>query len=148
MSNFFSVKTIFAAAIGIGVTLVGCSTISRFDAYAYTQTTSLKVDALNIMNEATDSFHLHATEIALVQTSLAKMYEYEKNRPKNEISSKMWTVLTDSSSYLFGGFVKRWQKEGKLDTVFIKESQKLIGNSFDQISQLESGKIRPQQVGN
>lgn len=133
---------------GALLALASCSTISKFDQYAYSQTTSLKVDVLNVMGHATDSFSVHAAEVLQVQTELSKMYEYEKNRPKNLISEKMWTVLTDSTGHLFGGFVARWKKEGKLDDVFVKESQNVIGASFDQISQLESGKIKSQQVTN
>ncbi|MFT3704312.1 MAG: hypothetical protein QM802_18230 [Agriterribacter sp.] len=128
--------------------LAGCSTIAKFDQYAYSQTTSLKVDVLNVMGHATDSFAVHANEVVNVQTEMNKMYEYEKNRPKNIISEKMWQVLNDSTGHLFGGFVARWKKEGKLDDTFVKESQNVIGASFDQISQLESGKIKSQQVTN
>ena len=128
--------------------LASCSTISKFDQYAYSQTTSLKVDVLNVMGNATDSFSVHEADVLKIQTEMSKMYEYEKNRPKNIISEKMWTVLNDSTGHLFGGFVTRWKKEGKLDDVFVKESQNVIGSSFDQISQLESGKIKPQQVTN
>ena len=134
--------------IGTLLVLTGCSTISKFDQYAYSQTTAIKVDALNAMGHATDSFAVHADEVLRVQTEIDKMYEYEKNRPKNTISEKMWVVLRDSTGHLFGGFVARWKKDGKLDDVFVKESQSIIGSSFDQISQLESGKIKPQQVIN
>jgi hypothetical protein len=128
--------------------LAACSTISKFDQYAYTQTTSLKVDAINVMGLATDSFSRHQVDVTGVQTDISKMLEYERNRPKNIVNEKMWTMLRDSTGHLFGGFIKRWQKEGRLDTVFVKESQLLIGSSFDQISQLESGKIRSAQVTN
>jgi len=138
-------KTIF---FGMLLLLTGCSTISKFDQYAYSQTTSLKVDVLNVMGNATDSFSVHAAGVLKVQTEMSKMYEYEKNRPKNTISEKMWTVLNDSTGHLFGGFITRWKKEGKLDDVFVKESQLVIGSSFDQISQLESGKIKSQQATN
>ena len=124
----------------------GCSTISKFDQYAYTQATSLKVDALNVMGHATEPYQNHKTDVIAVQTAMDKMFEYEKNRPKNNISEKMWVVVKDSSGHLFGGFVKRWQKENTLDAAFIKEAQQLVSNSFDQISQLESGKIKPAQV--
>ena len=134
--------------MGTLLVLAGCSTISKFDQYAYSQTTAIKVDVLNVMSKATDSFVVHANEVQNVQTEIEKMYEYEKNRPKNAISEKMWVVLRDSTGHLFGGFVARWKKDGKLDDVFVRESQSLIGSSFDQISQLESGKIKPQQVTN
>ncbi|HMF70611.1 MAG TPA: hypothetical protein VK616_04010 [Flavitalea sp.] len=136
------------AFMGTLLVLAGCSTISKFDQYAYSQTTAIKVDVLNVMSHATDSFVVHANEVLNIQTEIDKMYEYEKNRPKNTISEKMWMVLRDSTGHLFGGFVARWKKEGKLDEVFVRESQSLIGSSFDQVSQLESGKIKPQQVTN
>lgn len=126
----------------------GCTTISRFDQYAYSQATSLKVDALNVMNAAAEPYENHQAEVTKVQIAIAKIYEYERSRPKNSISEKMWTILRDSSGHLFGGFIKRWQREGKLDAVFIKEAQNLVGQSFDQIAGLESGKIKPQQISN
>ncbi|HEY6901959.1 MAG TPA: hypothetical protein VI233_14985 [Puia sp.] len=119
-----------------------CATISRFDQYAYTQTTSLKVDALSLMGSAADSFPLHAAEAAQVQTTMNKLVEYEKNRPKNGITEKMWSLMSDSTGHLYAGFMTRWEKEGKLDTAFIRISKDLVGQSFDQISQLESGKIK------
>lgn len=136
-------KKLFAAILGSGLLFTACSTISKFDQYAYTQTTSLKVDALSVMGRATESYPLHQTQAAGIKTSLDKMYEYEKNRPKNAITQKMWSVLTDSAGHLYGGFIKRWEKEDKLDTAFIRISKELVGQSFDQISQLESGKIKP-----
>ena len=141
MKKFFLTGSLMAM-------LVSCSTISKFDQYAYTQSTSLKVDAINVMGLATDSFSLHQADVARIQTNISKMLGYERNRPKNGVNEKMWTLVQDSTGHLFGGFIKRWQKEGKLDTVFVKESQALIGSSFDQISQLESGKIKPAQVTN
>ena len=126
----------------------GCSTISRFDQYAYSQATSIKVDALNLMDSATQNFEQHQQAVVTVMISINKIYEYQKNRPKSIISEKMWAMIRDTSGHLYGGFVKRWQRDGKLDAVFIQESKQLIGQSFDQISQLESGKIRPAQAMN
>jgi hypothetical protein len=129
----------------LSVFLFACATISKYDQYAYSQATSIKVDALNVMDLATNSYEEHQAEVQNVMTSINKMYEYEKNRPKNDISTKMWQVIKDTSGHLYGGFIKRWQKEDKLDLAFIQESKKLIGESFDQISQLESGKIKSAQ---
>lgn len=143
MSSISGTKKVFAALLGWSLLLTGCATISRFDQYAYTQTTSLKVDVLSVMGRATESYPMHQAQAVNVKTSLDKMYEYEKNRPKNAVSQKMWSVLTDSTGHLYGGFIKRWEKEDKLDTAFIRISKELVGQSFDQISQLESGKIKP-----
>ena len=141
-------KTTTYSLLCLLVWLAACSTISKFDQYAYTQTTSIKVDACNLMSHATESYEAHSADVQKVETDINKMFEYEKNRPKNIVSQKMWMILKDSTGHLFGGFVKRWQKEGKLDAAFVTESQALVSQSFDQISQLESGKIKPTQINN
>jgi hypothetical protein len=147
MYNLLKTKKLLIAFAALTL-LLSCATISKFDQYSYTQATSLKVDALNVMGNATDSFKLHQAQVATVQTELNKIYEYEKNKPKNTVTTKMWVVMVDSTGNLFGGFITRWQKEGKLDTAFIKESQIIIGQSFDQISELESGKIKATAIVN
>lgn len=128
--------------------LCSCATISRYDQYAYNQAVSIKVDALNLMDSAIDNYQQHQPAVANMMTSIEKIYEYEKNRPKNAISEKMWAMIRDTSGHLYGVFIKRWQREGHLDKGFIQESKRLIGQSFDQISQLESGKIKPAQTTN
>ena len=145
LRSFLSKQTLLTL-FGLGLLLAACSTISKFDQYAYTQTTSLKVDVLSVMGHAKENYPLHQQEVQQVQTSLSKMYEYEKNRTRNAITEKMWFALTDSTGNLYGSFIKRWQKEGMLDTAFIRISQDLVSQSFDQISQLESGKIKLSQT--
>jgi len=49
--------------------------ISTFDQYAYIQTTSLKVDALNLMDRATEDYTAHEQEVKAVLTKLDKAYE-------------------------------------------------------------------------
>jgi hypothetical protein len=56
----------------------GCSTISVFDQYAYTQATSLKVDALALMDKATGEAALHNEAIEQLLIKVDKAYEYEK----------------------------------------------------------------------
>ena len=121
---------------------VGCSSISTFDQHAYIQTTSLKVDALNLMTQATDSFSIHAKNVAEVKTNLQKIYEYERNRPKNEVTVKMWDLLLNSDGHLLGGFLKRWEDKSVLGATFVNEEKKIISDAFDQIAGLESGKIK------
>jgi len=121
---------------------VGCSSISTFDQHAYIQTTSLKVDALNLMAQATDSFSIHAKNVAEVKTNLQKVYEYERNRPKNEVTVKMWDLLLNSDGHLLGGFLKRWEDKSVLGATFVNEEKKIISDAFDQIAGLESGKIK------
>ena len=124
------------------LSFVGCSSISTFDQHAYIQTTSLKVDALNLMAQATDSFSIHAKNVAELKTNLQKVYEYERNRPKNEVTVKMWDLLLNSDGHLLGGFLKRWEDKSVLGATFVNEEKKIISDAFDQIAGLESGKIK------
>jgi hypothetical protein len=100
------------------------------------------VDALNLMAQATDSFSIHAKNVAEVKTNLQKVYEYERNRPKNEVTVKMWDLLLNTDGHLLGGFLKRWEDKSVLGVTFVNEEKKIISDAFDQIAGLESGKIK------
>jgi hypothetical protein len=104
------------------------------------------VDALNLMSLATDDYNLHTEEVKKVQTQIEKIYEYEKNRPKNSVTTKMWEKMLDSSGHLYGGFIQYWKKNGKLKAANIENEKDMISYSFDQIAQLESKKIKPSEV--
>jgi len=139
-------RSLVAAFIIVLLGYSGCVTISPFDQYAYAQTTSIKVDALNLMDLANDDFSKHQASVMEFQTKLRKVYEYEKNRPKNEISVKLWDILIDTNGYLLGGFLSRWKKENKLNVAFITNEKDLVGKAFDQISGLESKKIKASEI--
>lgn len=138
-------KTILIVTL---VSFVGCISISRFDQYSYAQTTSLKVDALELMDLAVNDYSTYQKNDLEFQTKLKKVYEYEKNRPKNEITVKLWDKLIDPNGHLLGGFLNRWKNENKLNPTFIAEEKKLVGKAFDQISGLESKKIKPSDITN
>jgi hypothetical protein len=126
--------------------LVSCATISNFDQQAYIYTTSVKVDALNVMDLATSDYSAHSKEVKELQTQLQKIYEYEKNRPKNEITLKQWDILLDSEGHLLGGFIKRWETQKTLSKTFVAETKKLVAKAFDQIAGLESKKIKASDI--
>ena len=145
-NRIISTKSLVAAFIIVLLGYSGCVTISPFDQYAYAQTTSIKVDALNLMDLANDDFAKNQASVMEFQTKLRKVYEYEKNRPKNEISVKLWDILIDTSGNLLGGFLSRWKKENKLNVTFINNEKDLVGKAFDQISGLESKKIKASEI--
>lgn len=122
---------------------LSCKTISNFDQYAYIQATSLKVDALNLMEKATTSYNAHIQEISPLKANIEKAYEYEKHRPKNEITTKMWQVIKDTSRNLLGGFLTRWQTRDSLSAAFVNEAKVQVGEAFDLLIELESKKIKP-----
>lgn len=148
MQKLISIKRLaqklLVASIFIG--LFGCASISQFDQYAYVQTTSLKVDALQVMDMAVEDFNDHQDEVLKLKADLQKIYEYEKNRPNNEITLKMWEKLLDEDGHLIGGFLIKWEEQGTQSEIFIREAKKIIGPAFDQIAQLESKKIKPSEL--
>lgn len=127
----------------------GCApVISSFDQYAYTQCTSLKVDALHLMDEATDSVQLHSQQINQVMMNLEKIYEYDKNRPNDSISTRQWHLLIDPNGHSFGKLIKKWEHDKILNRYNIEDLMPIIGFDFDQIAQLESKKLKPSQISN
>jgi hypothetical protein len=119
-----------------------CKTISGFDQYAYAQGTALKVDALNIMSKATQPYASQQAGIEDVSTRIDKAYEYEKHRPQNLFTVKMWEIVKSPDHNLFGGFIKRWKEKDTLPAAFINQVKIQVGEAFNMIVELESKKIR------
>ncbi len=137
-----SCKTILMVLI-----LWGCSSsISLFSEQAYQQAISLKIESLSLMDKATESYDVHQNEVIELKKQLDKSHEYAKGRPKNEITTRQWEILTDSSRNLLGGFLKRWKDSNTLSSTFIRESKGLVSDGFDTIIGLESGKIKPSDM--
>jgi len=137
--------------VWLGLVLVGAvascgPTISSFSPIAYEQATSLKVDALGLMDRATDPYANHRAETESLTVRLAKAYEFARGRPDNDMSTEQWRILIDPGRNLLGGFLARWRKESKLSTTFVTEAKGLVSDAFDTIIGLESGKLKPDQV--
>lgn len=131
---------VLALAIG------ACTTISRYDQAAYQHAVNAKVDALTVMNKATGGYDEHQKEIESLMTELDKAYEYDRGRPLNIITVAQWNILRDPDRNLLGGFLKMWKAKGTLSSTFVAEKKTQIADAFDQIIQLESGKLKPSQV--
>ncbi len=140
-----------ARAAGAGLLLAGvlarCGpAISSFNPVAYEQATSLKVDALALMERATEPYADHSAAVDSLTVRLAKAYEFANGRPKNDVSARQWHILIDPGRNLLGGFLARWKKESKLSPTFVTEARGLVSDAFDTIIGLESGKIKPDEV--
>jgi hypothetical protein len=133
----------------IALMVLSCNPLmSTFDQTAYSQVTSLKVDALDLMDKSVEDYSLHGAEIKALQLRISKAVEYDKHRPNNAITNKMWDILNDPSGHLLGGFFVKWKQDGKEGDAYLREKKKQIADSFDQIAELESKKIKPSQVSN
>lgn len=133
-------KVLFILPLGF-IFVSACSPIiSQFDATAYRDATSLKVDSLVIMSEATDPYKLHAQEVSVLKIKLDKAYEYAKGIPHNEITAQMWKKMIAPDQNLMGGFLKRWKSKGTFSSFYIREEKKMIAHAFDDIICLEANK--------
>ncbi len=128
------------------IVLSACTTIAPFSQTAYEQATSIKAEALVLMDKATEQYSNHKVEVAALRLEVEKAYEYSKGRPKNEVSTAQWEIIRNPDRNSLGGFLNRWETSGTLARPFINEAKKLVSDGFDTVIGLESGKIRPDQM--
>jgi hypothetical protein len=131
----------------LGVAISSCATISPFSEVAYQQAITLKVQSLALMEKADEPFADHRGEVDALRLDLQKAHEYARGRRDNEDSTEQWQVLIAPEGHLLGGFLRRWESDGTLSRVFIEEEKGVIGDAFDKIIDLESGKPKPKAVG-
>ena len=94
------------------------------------------------MSKATSDYQAHEKEVEALSNQLDKAYEYDRGRQSNQITVTQWDILRDPNRNLVGGFFKLWKEKGKFGAAFLAEKKKQVGDAFDQIIQLESGKRR------
>jgi len=126
--------------------MAACNTIATYDQAAYEHATSAKVDTLALMDKATDSYSSHAKEVEALNLTLQKAYEYDKGRPLDQITIALWDKLLDPNRDLLGGFLREWKDEGPLLPKYVQRKKAQVGEGFDIIVGLESGKIKPSEA--
>jgi hypothetical protein len=132
---------VFFVITGIIIYFSQCSgLIARFDPIALEHATSLKREALELIDKANQPYEQHQQEIKELETKLEQAYQYAKEKPKNTLSAKQWEILKDPGKNLLGGFIKHWEENNQLSSIFIQESKKVIADAFDTIIELEEGK--------
>lgn len=134
-------------ALALAVVLAGCApSISLYDATAYENATDLKAEAVLLMAEATGPPADHAEAVAGLRLRARQALEYERGRPRNEITTRMWEILLDPEAALLESFLQRWEDDGPLRAAFVTEATAQVAEAFDQIIGLESGKLSPEDV--
>lgn len=123
-----------------------CTPIPAYSEHAYIQAVRLKLKSLDLMSKATGSYSGHAAEVDSLKSELRFAYEYAKGRPGNEITTNQWEIMINPDRNLIGGFLRIWKEDLILSPVFVNEAQGVIGEAFDTIIGLESGKIKPSQL--
>ncbi|WCO00424.1 hypothetical protein [Psychroserpens ponticola] len=117
-----------------------------FDQYSYQQAISIKVESLNLMSDADQSFSVYEVEVQDLLLELQKMIEYEKNKPDNEVSYAMWKVLANKEKNLLAGFFKRWKDGGKLSETFTNEAKLQVAEALDLIIKYEAQKNKTNET--
>ncbi len=125
------------------VVLASCSTISPFNQYAYEQATALKVDALALVDKSNEPYAQHAAQVADIEMRCRKAYEYANGLPNNQDTANQWKIITDPEGGSLFAFFELWNSEGQVRPAAVKDAEQQLAEHFDQIIQLESGKIKP-----
>jgi hypothetical protein len=149
MMKDFKIKTARSLVVIFSVFIlsIGCSPlISKYDQYSYQETTSLKVDALNLIANASDSISKHLSEVNAIDSRIEKLYEYEKGKPKNTITTQQWDLLKSPDHDLYGGFIKEWKNKAILKPAYVLDKKDQIGKAFDLIIKLEAHKIKDRKL--
>lgn len=139
MNNKKILSCIASTMVLFGVS--ACSTISSYDQIAYQNATSAKAETLAVMSKATNSYSSETKSIQDLQLTLSKAYEYDKGRPLNQITIRMWDILLDPNRDLLGGFLRDWKADNIESETFIDHKKQQIAEGFDIISGLESAKM-------
>lgn len=119
-----------------------CYHLAAFSEREYYQAVGLKVASLELMRKAVDDYSKHSAEADSLRHNLKLAFEYAKGRPDNDIITKQWEIMIDPDRNLIGGFLRIWEEDIKLSPAFINEAQSVIGDAFDTIIGLESGKLK------
>lgn len=121
-----------------------CAALTRYDPTSYKTATDLKAQALLLIEKATEAPAAHQREIDDLRVRVRQALEYEKGKGKpNQLTVKQWELLSNPSGHLLGGFLRKWEAEGRSQNpAFIAGASKNVSEAFDEIIKLESGKVK------
>ncbi|WP_157588788.1 hypothetical protein [Psychroserpens burtonensis] len=141
--SFFLLRKYLVVTL-LSLLMLGCQSLKTavFDQYSYQQAISIKVESLNLMDEATQSYNTYEMEVEALLLELQKMVEYEKNKPNNEVSYAMWNLIANKDKNLLAGFFRRWQEDKQLSEGFTREAKVQVAEALDLIIQYEAKKSR------
>lgn len=121
---------------------ISCKSLrtAYFDHYSFQKSIAIKIDAMRLMDKATTAYSEHSYEIEKIRSEIEKITEYERFKPNNEITYKMWLILGNEDKNLLTGFLKYWKNKGKLSKPFIEEAKKQLTEAMDLLIQYEGKK--------
>jgi len=134
----------------ISLVFSNCISTALFDQHSFDQTISAKVETLGLMESATEEYKLHAVAVKEHLQELQKVYEYDKRRTNNDITTKMWEVILDKNRNSVAGFLHRWKQNGTMNKAFIQEVEIQVEEAFDLLLDFENAKNKKEtnDIGN
>ena len=120
---------------------LGCNYIAPYNQHAYEQTTSLKVEALSLIEKASKPYSDYEKEIEQFKLRMLKAYEYARGIPKNLEAAEQWAILVNPEGKSMFGFLEFWKKNNQVSEMFAEEYKKEIEKHFNAIIELEARKI-------
>jgi hypothetical protein len=137
-------RSIFPAGLLLAwaILLPSCQSmrLAPADPAALQAAAALKVETLALMAKAGEAFSQHQAEVDAVSARMNTAYELAAATPSNDLVTREWAVMRDPERDLYGGFVKRWQANGKIGKAFREEASAQVSEGFDYIICLEQAK--------
>ena len=122
------------------LSLIGCSSVSKFNQAALDKTVSVKTDALNLISKANDDYLNLQPEIESLKVNVESAYGYSKTIPNNTETIAQWEIIRDPQRSSLFGLLERWKSKTKLSDTFISQVKILIASDFNAIIDLENNK--------
>jgi len=126
----------------IVIMLSSCS--SLYDHFTYTETIKTKLDAISLIDKSDTPYDDSEVQITNLKNQMEKMVIYEKGKAKNELTQKMWQLIS-SDKNLMGSYLKLWEEKGSLNPAFKEEAKPQIEEAFNLMIFYEEKKDRKAQ---
>ena len=122
--------------------LSGCAPlIAEYSLEAYKNATSLKAEALDLIDKSGEPYARRREEAEALTTKINAAYEFAAGTAYNQLSARQWQILRDPNGQLYGGYITFWKRRGTMSNPrFRMHAKNLIGAAFDEIICLEANK--------
>jgi lipopolysaccharide biosynthesis regulator YciM len=124
---------------------ISCAQTPLFDQHSFDKTIDAKVESVSLMKKAIYFYEDHEEEVEEHFEELQKIYEYDRRRKNNNITSKMWEIILNEDNKLYAGFIKRWREVGPQNPFFVNEAVLQIEEAFDKLLDYEGAKNKAEQ---
>ncbi|WOD42845.1 hypothetical protein [Hwangdonia lutea] len=126
----------------MAVTLVSCT--SLYDHFTYTETIQTKLDAISLIDKSDTPYSDSEVQITNLKNQMKKMVIYENGKDKNQLTTKMWELIS-SEKHLMGSYLKLWEEKESLNTAFKEEAKPQIEEAFNLMIFYEEKKDKQSQ---